>query len=582
MALWSEGIATPMTSAEYDAIADSMARRSRQWTMRIIIAALVAAVAFPLTSWSFALGWFLVYAALQLFESRLHPQGRLAKRLSQRRYVALCLIQTVLNNVAFSAYGAVEIMSGSMLALVCGTLLIGGVTVNTVMVSPGSRTMVAAAIIPQFAYALLVPFGALNVGLSYADTAQITFAAVMLVISGLMIRSYISRLFAEAQEARAQAEQANLAKSQFLATMSHEIRTPLNGVLGMAQAMTADELPAHQRARLETITQSGESLLHILGDVLDLAKVEAGKLTLEETDFDLDDLVERSQAAFRAVAEAKGLVFDVQVAEAARGGWTGDPTRIRQILTNLISNAVKFTEAGRISVRADADDGVLAFSVADTGPGVTPDQLPKLFQKFVQADDSTTRQYGGTGLGLSICRELVQLMDGDIQVRHIVPHGLAFDVRLPLRRAEAPVARRRSAAADFAAFEGRGVRVLAAEDHPVNRQVLALLLSQVGIVPTFVENGALALDAWRAADWDLILMDVQMPVMDGPTAAAAIRAEERATGRERTPIIALTANVMAQQIESYRAAGMEIAVAKPIEAAVLFDAIATTQAPRAA
>jgi len=549
--------------------------------MRLFIAALVAAVSFPLTSWSFALGWFLVYGLLQVFESQLHPQGRLAERLSRGAYVVLCLIQTVLNNVVFSAYGAVEIMSGSMLALVCGTLLIGGVTVNTVMVSPGSRSMITVAIIPQVGYALLVPFGALNVGLSYADTAQITFAAVMLLVSGLMIRSYISRLFAETLEARAQAEQANLAKSQFLATMSHEIRTPLNGVLGMAQAMTADELPAHQRARLETITQSGESLLHILGDVLDLAKVEAGKLALEETAFDLDDLVDRSQAAFRVVAQAKGLNLDVQVAESARGGWSGDPTRIRQILTNLISNAVKFTETGVVTVRANANQGELVLSVADTGPGVAPEQLPALFQKFSQADTSTTRRYGGTGLGLSICQELVQLMGGDIEVRHVVPHGLAFDVRLPLRRAEAPLVRSKLAA-DVAPFDGHGVRVLAAEDHPVNRQVLALLLSQVGIVPTFVENGAQALEAWRAEDWDLILMDVQMPVMDGPTAAAAIRAEETATGRDRTPIIALTANVMAQQIESYHAAGMEIAVAKPIEAAVLFDAIATTQAARAA
>ncbi|HRH21259.1 MAG TPA: histidine kinase dimerization/phospho-acceptor domain-containing protein, partial [Brevundimonas sp.] len=357
-----------MTSAEYEAIADSMARRSRQWKMRIFIAAVVAVVAFPLTSWAVALAWFLAYGLLQAFEGRLHPEGRLAAQLSQGRYVALCLAQTVLNNVVFSAYGAVEILSGTLLGLTCGTLLIGGVTINAVMVAPGSRTMATAAILPQAGYALLVPFGALAAGLSYADTAQIAFAAIMLVLSGLGIRSYITRLFAETQAARAQAEQANLAKSQFLATMSHEIRTPLNGVLGMAQAMTADDLPPHQRARLETITQSGESLLHILGDVLDLAKVEAGKLVLEETDFDLDDLVDRSQAAFQDIAQAKGLVLAVEMSTTARGAWRGDPTRIRQILTNLISNAVKFTEVGTVTVRTDAHEGELILSVADTGP----------------------------------------------------------------------------------------------------------------------------------------------------------------------------------------------------------------------
>jgi signal transduction histidine kinase len=571
-----------MTSAEYEAIADSMARRSRQWKMRIFIAAVVAVVAFPLTSWAVALAWFLAYGLLQAFEGRLHPEGRLAAQLSQGRYVALCLAQTVLNNVVFSAYGAVEILSGTLLGLTCGTLLIGGVTINAVMVAPGSRTMATAAILPQAGYALLVPFGALAAGLSYADTAQIAFAAIMLVLSGLGIRSYITRLFAETQAARAQAEQANLAKSQFLATMSHEIRTPLNGVLGMAQAMTADDLPPHQRARLETITQSGESLLHILGDVLDLAKVEAGKLVLEETDFDLDDLVDRSQAAFQDIAQAKGLVLAVEMSTTARGAWRGDPTRIRQILTNLISNAVKFTEVGTVTVRTDAHEGELILSVADTGPGVTAEQLPALFQKFAQADTSTTRRYGGTGLGLPICQELVQLMGGSIQVDHVVPHGLAFEVRLPLRRADGPGASRTSDLVDLAAFDGRGIRVLAAEDHPVNRQVLDLLLSQVGIRPIFVENGALALQAWRNEEWDLILMDVQMPVMDGPTAAAAIRAEELATGRERTPIIALTANVMAQQIESYRAVGMDLAVAKPIEIRSLISAIASTQAPHQA
>ncbi len=572
----------PMTSAEYEAIADSMARRSRQWKLRIFIAALIAVVSFPLTSWAFALVWFLAYGLLQIFEGRLHPEGRLAARLSQGQYVALCLAQTVLNNLVFSAYGAAEMFSGTMLGLTCGSLLIGGVTVNAVMVSPGSRTMATAAILPQLGYAMLVPVAALSAGLSYPDTAQIAFAAIMLVLSGLAIRSYISRLFAETQTARAQAEQANLAKSQFLATMSHEIRTPLNGVLGMAQAMTADDLPPHQRARLETITQSGESLLHILGDVLDLAKVEAGKLSLEETDFALDDLVDRSQAAFRGIAQTKGLVMAVEVTAAARGGWRGDPTRVRQVLTNLISNAVKFTEAGTVTVRADAHEGMLVLSVADTGPGVTPAQLPALFQKFAQADTSTTRRYGGTGLGLAICQELVQLMGGTIEVNHVVPHGLAFEVRLPLHRAEGPVVGQTPGTADLATFDGSGVRILAAEDHPVNRQVLELLLSQVGITPTFVENGALALQAWRDADWDLILMDVQMPVMDGPTAAAAIRAEEAETGRERTPIIALTANVMAQQIESYRAAGMDLAVAKPIEVGRLIGAIASTQATRAA
>ena len=572
-----------MRESEIRGIAESMARRSGQWRSRLIIAAIIALVSFPLTSWGFALGWLAVYGLLQIVEGRLHPDGSLARRLSQRDYVRLCLVQTFLNNVAFGAYGAAEILSGSLLGVACGTMVVGGVVVNAVMISPGSRTMMATALIPQALYLTLLPVGAVRAGLTTFETVQITFAGVFLVFVGLTILSHIGRLFREAEAARAAAEEANQAKSRFLATMSHEIRTPLNGILGMAQAMGADDLPPRQRERLAVVTQSGQSLLHILGDVLDLAKIEAGKLELEQMRFDLAALVDQTQANFRALAEGKGLGFEVSVTPAAAGDWMGDPTRLRQILANLISNAVKFTEAGRISVVADADDAGLVLTVADTGPGVTPEHLPRLFQKFVQADGSTTRRYGGTGLGLSICEDLARLMGGDIQARHAQPHGLVFEVRLPLRRAEeAAASQDRPQTGAAVTFDGGGLRVLAAEDHPVNRQVLTLLLSQIGITPHLVENGAQAVEAWRAGDWDLILMDVQMPIMDGPTAAAAIRAEEAGSRRPHTPIIALTANVMTQQIDSYRRAGMDQSVAKPIEIQALVTAIAASQTGRAA
>lgn len=571
-----------MLEQEIRGIADAMARRAMQWRSRLIIGGIIAAVSFPMTSWRFALGWFALYGLLQFGESRLHPDGGVARRLSQKRYVQLCLAQTFLNNVVFSAYGAAEILSGSLLGLTCGTLLLGGVIVNAVMVSPGSRTMVAAALAPQAFYLLLLPIGAGRAGLTPFETVQITFAGVILVCASISILGHINRLFQDAETARESAEHANQAKSRFLATMSHEIRTPLNGVLGMAQVMAADDLTERQRERLDVVTQSGQSLLHILNDVLDLAKIEAGKLDLEEIRFDLDALLHQTQAGFRALAEGKGLAFDVTVAPSAAGAWMGDPTRLRQILANLISNAIKFTDTGGVTVSAAADEHGLILTVADTGPGVTPEQMPRLFQKFAQADETTTRRYGGTGLGLSICGELVQLMGGAIQARHSQPHGLVFETRLPLRRAEADATRAPAEAAPSAAFDGGGLRVLAAEDHPVNRQVLALLLAQVGITPHLVENGAEAVAAWRAGDWDLILMDVQMPVMDGPTAAAAIRAEEAEFARPRTPIIALTANVMTQQVESYRQAGMDDSVAKPIEVNALIEAIEASQTGRAA
>jgi signal transduction histidine kinase/ActR/RegA family two-component response regulator len=385
-------------------------------------------------------------------------------------------------------------------------------------------------------------------------------------------RSALRAARARAQEGEYAAEAANAAKSAFLATMSHEIRTPLNGVLGMAQAMAADELSDVQRERLAVVRRSGEALLAILNDVLDLSKIEAGKLELETIEFDLGEVAQGAYSAFTALANKKGLSFALDIAEA-RGRYLGDPTRVRQILYNLISNALKFTEQGEIRVTAVRRDTMLEIAVADTGVGISPENLVRLFQKFDQLDSSTTRRFGGTGLGLAICHELAQLMGGDIAVESRLGAGSRFLVRLPLAR----IGEERPAAPIPAPpppeLQPIRLRVLAAEDNAVNQLVLKTLLHQIGIEPTVVENGAEAVAAWAEREWDVVLMDVQMPVMDGLAATADIRARERAAGRARTPIIALTANAMTHQIEQYRAAGMDGHVAKPIAAADLFQAL---------
>ena len=376
--------------------------------------------------------------------------------------------------------------------------------------------------------------------------------------------------------ARDTAETANEAKSAFLATMSHEIRTPLNGVLGMAQAMAADDLGAVQRERLDVIRQSGETLLAILNDVLDLSKIEAGRLELEDTEFDLAELARGAHAAFTAIAHKKGLSFDLIVEPSAKGIWKGDPTRIRQILYNLISNALKFTDAGEIRVTARRADGRMELVVRDTGIGMSGETVEGLFAKFSQADASTTRRFGGTGLGLSICRELAALMGGTIAVVSAPGAGSTFTVRLDLpwlRTSSAQSAKSASPVEPATPPAVSALRVLAAEDNQINQLVLKTLLHQAGISPTVVEDGQACILAWEAGAWDVILMDVQMPVMDGLTAARAIRAREAETGRPRTPILALTANAMAHQILTYFAAGMDGHVSKPIEAAKLFEAI---------
>jgi PAS domain S-box-containing protein len=376
-------------------------------------------------------------------------------------------------------------------------------------------------------------------------------------------------------QAKEEAEAATRAKSAFLATMSHEIRTPLNGVLGMAQAMARDELSPRQRERLDVVRQSGEALLAILNDVLDLSKIEAGKLQLEETEFDLVELARGAHATFAATAQAKGLSFRLAVTPAARGTWLGDSVRLRQILYNLVSNALKFTDRGFVRVTVGRRRGRLVLKVADSGIGIAPDKLVGLFQKFEQADASTTRRFGGTGLGLAICRDLAEMMGGAISAASTPCEGTTFVVELPLKKladaAAKPRAGRRGEPAPAAA--GRPLRVLAAEDNPMNQLVLKTLLAQVGVEPVIVPDGRAAIAAWAGGAWDVVLMDVQMPVMDGPTATAEIRARERAEGRPRTPIVALTANAMDHQVAEYRAAGMDDFVAKPIEAGRLYEAI---------
>jgi signal transduction histidine kinase/CheY-like chemotaxis protein len=362
---------------------------------------------------------------------------------------------------------------------------------------------------------------------------------------------------------------ASQAKSSFLATMSHEIRTPLNGVLGMAQAMAGDELSGVQRGRLNVVRQSGESLLTILNDILDLSKIEAGKLELEAVEFDLAGVVQGACDTFEAIAGYKGIGFGLDMAPAAVGAYRGDPTRLRQVLCNLISNALKFTEAGEVRVAVDWADGRLHMTVRDTGIGMTPQQTRNLFQKFVQADTSTNRRFGGTGLGLAICGELVKRMDGEISIESEPGRGSTFTVALGLERvAGRPIV---DAAAD--ASVPVGLRVLAADDNAVNRLVVQTLLAQVGVETVLVDNGLAALEAWETGEWNLILMDIHMPVMDGVEAAAAIRRREAQAGRARTPIIALTADAMSHQVDAYLAQGFDGHVSKPIEVGQLLAAM---------
>ncbi|WP_374574385.1 ATP-binding protein [Phenylobacterium sp.] len=384
----------------------------------------------------------------------------------------------------------------------------------------------------------------------------------------------LRELNATLKKARDEADAANAAKSAFLATMSHEIRTPLNGVLGMAQAMARDELPPTQRERLSVIRHAGETLLTLLNDLLDLSRIEAGRLELEDGLIDMARLMDGVRATFETLATEKDVALTVRTAPQARGVWRGDATRLRQILYNLASNAVKFTAEGSVEIEA-RHDGELVLEVRDTGPGIAADRQDALFDKFVQADASTTRRYGGSGLGLAICRELTALMGGSIGVRSVEGEGSTFTVRLPLKRVEAAAPAADAVERAPLLLAGGALKILAVDDNAMNQLVLRTLLEQVGARVHVAADGAQAVNAWEAEDWSAILMDVQMPVMDGPTATRLIRRREDETGRRRTPIVALTANAMSHHEAEYLDAGMDALAPKPIELERLLDTLET-------
>ena len=380
-------------------------------------------------------------------------------------------------------------------------------------------------------------------------------------------------------DARDVAESANSAKSQFLANMSHEIRTPLNGVIGVAQALARTPLSAQQEEMLELIQSSGHTLQVLLNDILDLARVESGRLELAQEPFHLGRAVREAAQLYETSAEAKGLQFFVEIAEETDRWIVGDVIRVKQILTNLVSNAVKFTGSGFVSLTAApgpdrGDTPTLRFSVEDTGIGFDSDTRDRLFSRFEQADGAITRRFGGSGLGLAISRQLAEMMGGYLDCESEPGGGSSFILTIPFQTTEAPAA---TTLVDIAQGDDdqAKIRVLLADDHPVNRKVVEMILAQANVELTSVENGAEAVQACRDGDFDIILMDMQMPVMDGLTATREIRLNEAAMGLARTPVVMLTANALAEHIASAEAAGADRHLAKPFDAADLLQLVAT-------
>jgi len=392
----------------------------------------------------------------------------------------------------------------------------------------------------------------------------------------------------ERQEALEDANRANAAKSNFLAKMSHEMRTPLNGVLGVAEVLERLVSDPDQRRMVKVMHDSGALLLSIINDLLDMSKIEADQLELETVPFVPADLAQRIESVHTLKASEKQLSFAVSLSGDGQGARLGDPHRILQILHNVISNALKFTEAGSVVVAIDcADPGGMWLTVRDTGIGMTKEQMDQVFEEFGQADSSIARRFGGTGLGMPIVRRLVEMMEGTINLTSAPGEGTFVAIYLPVPRTDLPETRFPLPEAPADVTELDGLRVLAADDNRTNRMILGAMMGQLGIAAVLVSDGTEALKAYDREEFDLVILDISMPDVDGVTVQREIRAREArradtpgAPRLTRLPIVAFTANAMSHQVESYLAAGFDDCLTKPLQIDRLRTALSALVADR--
>ena len=438
----------------------------------------------------------------------------------------------------------------------------------------------------------LIGFGFLFIMAAYSmgDTLNLwqanTFVEFAAYLGFLLFQSiqYVSQ-FAKTHKANvASAAAANHAKSEFLATMSHEIRTPMNGVIGMADLLSKTSLDSEQSEYLKAIMSSGENLVAILNDILDLSKIEADKMSLEKSLFNLPKLIQELIGLLQEQAQNKGVELNAKLSEQVPQHIIGDATRIRQILLNLLSNAIKFTDKGQVDLMVKVDESSkqqcrLVIEVRDTGIGMSQKQLVKLFEPFTQAETSTYRKYGGTGLGLSITYRLVHMMNGRISVHSKEGEGSIFKLFIPCQlpgqlqdqTTEGPLSIKSNATSKSLAA-AYPLRILVAEDHPINRQLIQAILKRLGYSATYVENGQEVLDAFEEEEYDLVFMDIQMPVMDGLVSTQHLR-QDVSLDRQVPIIVAMTANALQGDREKCLASGMDDYISKPLQVVGIEDLI---------
>ncbi|GAA0621526.1 hypothetical protein GCM10009422_16610 [Brevundimonas kwangchunensis] len=528
--------------------------------------------------WKLALLWFVGTLAAGAI------RGAVEKRVSARVGTGWGLVFPAVATATTAAWAAAPLMawfSGAAFGHALGmALLVSGYVLVFAQLrsSPRQAIMISS---PYGAAAVIIAGSLWGTPLFWQFLAVVPFTAagLFVLVTMTMLREERIRAFQEHQAhlieeleaARDKANAASDAKSNFLGIISHELRTPMNGVLGAAQLLGATRLEPTQREYLSIIRNSGDNLLSLLNDILDMTKIEAGKMTFEIVDVNVDDLHKRVTGPFQAQAEAKGLTFTAAFEGDIPAVVRGDPLRVCQVIHNLLSNAVKFTDGGEIlyTVRGErTENGQVKFdfAVKDSGAGISPADLERLFQPFTQVDASSTRRFGGTGLGLTISRRMANIMGGDIAVESTVGQGstFTFSVVADVVRWEAE----KAAEAIVAEVEGgQSLSVLVVEDHPVNRMILEAWMNSSSHRSATAENGQIAVEAAGEQRFDLIIMDVNMPVMDGLTATRAIRAGD---GPNRdTPIVVLSASARTEDHEAGFDAGADAYLNKPIDFAAL-------------
>ena len=527
--------------------------------------------------WFAGLTWFLVTLGAGAV------RGAFEKRMADKVGAGWGIIFPAVATITTSAWAVAPLMSwfsghpfGQPMAV--ALLISGYVLVFAQLRSSPRQAIVISSPYGLAALIILISLWGGPLFWPFLGLVPFTVAGMFVLVTMTVLREerirafqeHQSHLIAELQAARDKADAANQAKSNFLGIISHELRTPMNGVLGAAQLLSATRLEQTQRDYLSIIRNSGDNLLSLLNDILDMTKIEAGKMTFELADVNLMDLHGRITGPFEAQAEAKGLdfvsIFTGEMPSVVRG----DPLRVCQVIQNLLSNAVKFTEQGKVeyvvhSTRLNDKRVRFDFAVTDSGSGITPEDLERLFQPFTQVDASSTRRFGGTGLGLTIARRMANIMGGDITVTSEIGVGSTFTMTVEAEVVEWSAVE--AAEAIVAEVEdGRALSVLVVEDHPVNRMILEAWLASAGHATASAENGQIAVEMALSQPFDLIVMDVNMPVMDGLNATRMIR---QAGANAQTPIAVLSASARSEDHVAGLDAGADAYLNKPIDFAAL-------------